>query len=81
MRMISGVAKTQLNLRRFPFDKQSLKAVFEVLGFDKREVVLKVDPAAEGFRVRHRGADLRVVVRSPRRAELARLMPIRRGSF
>lgn len=41
---ISGVAKTELNLRRFPFDKQTLEAVFEVLGFDRREVVLKVDP-------------------------------------
>ena len=40
---ISAVAKTDLNLRRFPFDKQSLNAVFEVLGFDDSEVVLQVD--------------------------------------
>jgi hypothetical protein len=44
---ISGIAKTELDLRRFPFDTQSLKAVFEVLGFDKREVVLKVDEDAD----------------------------------
>ena len=40
---ISAVAKTELNLRRFPFDRQSLKAVFEVLGFDDSEVVLQVE--------------------------------------
>jgi hypothetical protein len=40
---ISAVAKTELNLRRFPFDRQSLKAVFEVLGFDASEVVLQVE--------------------------------------
>jgi len=40
---ISAVAKTQLNLRRFPFDAQRLEAVFEVLGFDHSEVVFQVD--------------------------------------
>ncbi|MCC7322098.1 MAG: acetyl/propionyl/methylcrotonyl-CoA carboxylase subunit alpha [Rubellimicrobium sp.] len=40
-------------------------------------LVLKVDQAAEGFRIRHRGADLRVRVRTPRGAELARLMPVK----
>ncbi|MEL7099521.1 MAG: acetyl/propionyl/methylcrotonyl-CoA carboxylase subunit alpha [Pseudomonadota bacterium] len=42
---------------------------------DGAELVLKVDKANAGFRIRHRGADLRVIVRSPRQAELARLMP------
>ncbi|MEO0937950.1 MAG: acetyl/propionyl/methylcrotonyl-CoA carboxylase subunit alpha [Pseudomonadota bacterium] len=42
---------------------------------DGAELVLKVDKATAGFRIRHRGADLRVIVRSPRQAELARLMP------
>ena len=40
MSKISAVAKTEFNLRRFPFDKQRLEAVFEVLGFDNSEVVL-----------------------------------------
>ena len=40
---IIAAAKTELNLRRFPFDRQSLKAVFEVLGFDDSEVVLRVE--------------------------------------
>jgi propionyl-CoA carboxylase alpha chain len=38
-------------------------------------LVLKVDKVTHGFRLRTRGADLRVHVRSPRQAELARLMP------
>ena len=38
---VSAVAKSELNLRRFPFDKQLLEAVFEVLGFDKNEVRLE----------------------------------------
>jgi hypothetical protein len=45
---INAVAKTELNLRRFPFDRQSLKAVFEVLGFDDSEVVLQVEPGIIG---------------------------------
>ena len=38
-------------------------------------VVLKVGKIPSGFRIRTRGADLKVHVRSPRQAELARLMP------
>jgi propionyl-CoA carboxylase alpha chain len=38
-------------------------------------LVLKVGKAPGGFRIRTRGADLKVHVRSPRHAELARLMP------
>ncbi|MFN3524733.1 MAG: biotin carboxylase N-terminal domain-containing protein [Paracoccus sp. (in: a-proteobacteria)] len=40
-------------------------------------VVLKVDRIAAGYRLRTRGADLRVHVRRPRAAELARLMPVK----
>ncbi|MEM1300648.1 MAG: biotin/lipoyl-containing protein, partial [Pseudomonadota bacterium] len=36
---------------------------------------VKVDPITDGFRIRYRGADLPVKVRSPRAAELAALMP------
>ncbi len=38
-------------------------------------LVLKVGKISGGFRVRTRGADLKVHVRTPRQAELARLMP------
>ncbi|MEM6678649.1 MAG: acetyl/propionyl/methylcrotonyl-CoA carboxylase subunit alpha [Pseudomonadota bacterium] len=39
------------------------------------EMVLKVEQRTEGFRIRYRGADLEVTVRSPRTTELAGLMP------
>ena len=38
---------------------------------------IKVDPVRGGWRLRHRGADLKAVVRTPRLAELAALMPER----
>ncbi|MEM8582105.1 MAG: acetyl/propionyl/methylcrotonyl-CoA carboxylase subunit alpha [Pseudomonadota bacterium] len=38
-------------------------------------MVVKVDKITAGFRLRFRGADLKVHVRSPRQAELARMMP------
>jgi propionyl-CoA carboxylase alpha chain len=42
---------------------------------DGKGLVLKVDKITQGFRLRSRGADLRVNVRSPRQAELVKLMP------
>jgi propionyl-CoA carboxylase alpha chain len=42
---------------------------------DGTPLVLKVDKITQGFRVRSRGADLKVHVRRPRQAELAALMP------
>ena len=45
------------------------------MNVDGLPLVLKVDKITQGFRIRSRGADLRVHVRSPRQAELARLMP------
>ena len=42
---------------------------------DGAPLVVKVDRIPAGLRLRTRGADLRVHVRSPRAAELARLMP------
>jgi len=42
---------------------------------DGTPLVLKVDKITAGFRLRTRGADLEVHVRTPRQAELARLMP------
>ncbi|PID36712.1 MAG: acetyl/propionyl-CoA carboxylase subunit alpha [Rhodobacterales bacterium] len=46
-----------------------------VLDVDGAPLVLKVGKVPGGFRIRNRGADLKVHVRSPRAAELARLMP------
>ena len=42
---------------------------------DGAPLVLKVGKISGGFRIRSRGADIKVHVRSPRHAELARLMP------
>jgi hypothetical protein len=41
---ITAAAEVELNMRRFPFDRHRLKAVFEVLGFDLNEIVMEVDP-------------------------------------
>ncbi len=45
------------------------------LTVDGAPLVLKVGKVPMGFRIRLRGADLKVHVRSPRAAELAKLMP------
>ena len=42
---------------------------------DGAALVLKVGKISHGFRIRFRGADLKVNVRTPRQAELAKLMP------
>ena len=42
---------------------------------DGEPLVLKVGKVSGGFRIRNRGADLKVHVRTPRQAELAALMP------
>ena len=42
---------------------------------DGAPMVMKVGKVSGGFRIRYRGADLKVHVRSPRQAELAQLMP------
>ena len=42
---------------------------------DGAPLVLKVGKVSGGFHIRTRGADLKVHVRTPRQAELARLMP------
>ncbi|MFZ1815048.1 MAG: acetyl/propionyl/methylcrotonyl-CoA carboxylase subunit alpha [Rhizobiaceae bacterium] len=38
---------------------------------------VKIDRRVQGFRLRYRGADLRAICRTPREAELARLMPVK----
>ncbi|MGB8622704.1 MAG: acetyl/propionyl/methylcrotonyl-CoA carboxylase subunit alpha [Paracoccaceae bacterium] len=45
------------------------------LDIDGAPLVLKVEEAACGFRIRTRGADLKVYLFTPRQAELAALMP------
>ncbi len=45
------------------------------LEVDESPVVLKVGKISGGFRIRTRGADMKVHVRTPRQAELAALMP------
>ena len=42
---------------------------------DDRPLVLKVGKISQGFRIRTRGADMSVRIRTPRQAELAGLMP------
>ncbi len=39
--------------------------------------VLKVDALTSGFRVRYRGADLKLIVLTPRAAELVQKMPVK----
>ena len=48
-----------------------------VMTVDDIPLVLKVGKVSGGFRIRTRGADMVVHVRTPRQAELARLMPIK----
>jgi len=43
---VNAVAKTDLDMRRYPFDEHQMEAVFEVLGFDEDEVVLEASEAA-----------------------------------
>ena len=45
-----------------------------LMNVDGTDIALKVEKCTSGFRIRFRGADMRVTVRSPRQAELAKLM-------
>ncbi len=53
---IDAAVRVRLNMRRYPFDEQRIEAVFELLGFDRDEVVLELEP--DDARTSH--ADLRV---------------------
>jgi hypothetical protein len=46
---IDGIAKSSLQLARYPFDKQELQLIFEVLGFSKNQVIMSADPGASGI--------------------------------
>ena len=45
---LNASGKADLDLRRYPFDKQRLTATFEVLGFDANEVVFEAGSGARG---------------------------------
>ncbi len=40
---VNAIAEADFDMRRFPFDEQRLEAIFEVLGFDRDEVLLRVE--------------------------------------
>jgi len=42
---ITAAAKVELDMKRFPFDRHRLEAIFEVLGFDRDEVLMEVESA------------------------------------
>jgi hypothetical protein len=46
---LNAAAESELNMFLFPFDGHRLEAVFEVLGFDKDEVVLQLDSDSARF--------------------------------
>ena len=41
---VNAGVKNNLDLRRYPVDQQRLRAVFHVLGFDSKEIVLRLEP-------------------------------------
>lgn len=43
---VDTAIKVDLDMRRYPFDRQRLEAVFDVLGYDIHDVVLETTPAA-----------------------------------
>jgi hypothetical protein len=45
---LNAVAEMPVELRRFPFDREQFELVFEVLGFDKDQVMLVVDSSTTG---------------------------------
>lgn len=46
---VDAVAKSRMDLKRFPFDQQQFMAVFEVLEADSAELVMRLDPATTGI--------------------------------
>ena len=46
---LNATAKTEYNMTQFPFDRQRLEVIFEVLGFGRDEVLLKVDSDTASF--------------------------------
>ena len=46
--IINAAAETELNLRRYPFDRHRLEATFEILGANDTEVVFEADSRPPG---------------------------------
>jgi hypothetical protein len=46
---INAAAKSDLNMRRYPFDRHQLRATFAVLGFGHDEVIFEVEDAYSGI--------------------------------
>jgi hypothetical protein len=44
---VNAIAEADFDMRRFPFDSQQLEAVFEIRGFDRDEVLLRVQADAD----------------------------------
>jgi hypothetical protein len=40
---INATAEVRLNMRKFPFDKQRLNLIFQVLGYDNNEILLRLE--------------------------------------
>jgi len=43
---VTAIAEAELDLRWFPFDNQRLEVVFDVLGFDRDEILLQADSSS-----------------------------------
>jgi hypothetical protein len=41
---VNAAAKSDLNMRRYPFDRHRLAATFQILGYDSSEVTFEVEP-------------------------------------
>jgi len=44
--MVDAIAEVDLNMRRYPFDTHTIKAVFEIVGFNNNEVRFVVEPVS-----------------------------------
>lgn len=49
LQLINATVSSDLDLRKFPFDSQTVKIVWESLSFDDRGVVFKENPTLTGF--------------------------------
>jgi len=45
---VNAAAKSDLNMRRYPFDRHRLAAIFQILGYDSSEVVFEVEQGSLG---------------------------------
>ena len=46
---LNATAKSEYNMRRYPLDRQRLEVIFEVLGFDRDEVVFQTEADTASF--------------------------------